>query len=155
MPNDVLKTPAPWSPRVRLSPTPTAADVVDGRARLRAGAVQDLREDHVHRGAEKGDDQHRDRGADDTFASVTSDARECSTQPHVADEEEIAHFSLLGLGEEAHGLDERDSEEDDPGNERGDRDRDPDLLRAALDGLDELAVHITPDAARFLGDEPA
>ena len=46
-------------------------------------------------------------------------------------------------------------EEHDAGDEGGHGDRDPDLLGAALDRLDELALHVAPDGARLLGDEPA
>ena len=42
-----------------------------------------------------------------------------------------------------------------PGHERGHRHRHPDLLGAALDGLDQLAVDVAPDRARLVGDQPA
>ena len=41
------------------------------------------------------------------------------------------------------------------GDERGDGDRDPDLLAPLLDRLDELALHVAADGARLLGDEAA
>ena len=41
-----------------------------------------------------------------------------------------------------------------PGTSVATGDRDPDLLPAALDGLDELAVDVAADAAGLLGDEP-
>ena len=42
-------------------------------------------------------------------------------------------------------MQEGDGEEDGPGHERGDGDGDPDLLGAALDLLDELALHLSAD----------
>src|SRR3954454_7975803 len=62
---------------------------------------------------------------------------------------------LLGLGEEAHGLDEGDGQEDHARQQRGDGDRDPHLLTSTLDDLDELAVHVAADAPRFVADETA
>src|SRR5689334_979203 len=62
---------------------------------------------------------------------------------------------LLGLGEEAHGLDEGDGQEDHAGQQRGHRHRDPHLLPTSLDHLDELAVDVAPDAPGLLADEAA
>src|SRR3546814_9024422 len=52
-------------------------------------------------------------------------------------------------------LDERDGEEHGAGDEGGHRHRDPHLLSASFDLLDELALHLAPDAARLVSDEPA
>ena len=71
-PNEVLSSPAPRSRSDRRH-SAAGADVVDGRARLRSRAGQDLREDHVHRGAEERDDQDGDRRRDDTFAAVVTE----------------------------------------------------------------------------------
>src|SRR4051812_11691796 len=61
----------------------------------------------------------------------------------------------LGLGEEAHGLDEGDREKDHAGQQRGDGDGDPHLLPSPFDHLDELAVDVAADAAGLVADEPS